>query len=930
MSRYEFLTTVLPQEGSYCTVGLTSGSPRTQFFNTIQEVGAWADTCLPNGTDAFFSVAAYKDPKLGRNAKNTKLFKALWIDLDIGKKTEFETRGEGLNALRTFVNVTGLPEPTVVSSGYGMHVYWSFEEEVDFNIWKPLAVALINRVSAENFKIKDKGLTGDAVRILRIPGTKNFKGGLQTDVSVLILSPSAPLSVFTEVLMGGNLTPLAVIELSTGSSRINDTTQALMGNTVYKFSRIMAKSAKGTGCAQLLHIYTNQEDITEPHWRSGLSIAQFCEDKETAIHKLSNQHTGYDPASTEIKARGCEGPHRCTTFTTHMPDLCSGCMHLGKVSSPLLLGKEILEATPTDNIVSAHSPDLGDVDIEIPAYPFPFFRGPKGGIYIKKSIDDAEEEDVEKALVYENDFYVVGRRTDPDAGEVLHMRLIRPHDGVSDFTAPLATITAGDKCRDMLSHHGIAANTNQMKGLLNYLISWTKQLQNTSRAELVRVQFGWNDGTDAFVIGTRELNRNSAPRYSPPSSATDTIVGIYSKTGTLSEWKNVANNYAAPGNEVRAFALFLSLGSPMFKFFALGGAILHLTNASSGVGKSTIQMVANSVWGHPTQAMLVRDDTMLSKYHRMGVVQNMILCIDELTNLPPEDISNLAFGATNGRGKNRMNASSNSERVNNTTWSLPCITSGNNSLHEVLQSLKADPEGELLRVLELEVVRNDNMTKQESDQVFSRDMVDNYGHAGEIMMQFVLDNLDECIGELYAVQLELDTAANLQQRDRYYSAMCATAIWGGRLANRLGLIDIPVEPVFKYLVSKINRSVGVVEGANVDLSNSHLGLFMSEYMQSQLIINKAPPAIEGMLSVPVETPRGALVIRREPDTQRAFIIASVLKTWCAKKQISYACMVADLRTTNVLLDISRVRMSAGTMHDSPAVNALVLDTTKMH
>ena len=92
-----------------------------------------------------------------------------------------------------------------------------------------------------------------------------------------------------------------------------------------------------------------------------------------------------------------------------------------------------------------------------------------------------------------------------------------------------------------------------------------------------------------------------------------------------------------PGNEVRAFALFLSLGAPMFKFFSLGGAILHLTNASSGVGKSTIQMVANSVWGHPTQAMLVKDDTMLSRYHRMGVVQNMILCIDELTNLPSED-----------------------------------------------------------------------------------------------------------------------------------------------------------------------------------------------------------------------------------------------------------------------------------------------------
>lgn len=930
MTRTQFLDTVLSPEGSYCVVGLTSGSPRTHFFDTIQEIEDWADAQPASNTDAYFSVATYKDPALGRNAKNSKLFKALWVDLDIGKGTEFDTQVAGLAALRIFIKALGLPEPTIVSSGYGLHVYWTFDEAVDYNVWKPLATALVAKMHSENFRVKDKGLTADAARILRVPNTKNFKGGVQVDVELILLSPSSPISVYTDILGVGGLSPLALIELTgNATSTLNETTKALMGNTIYKFSRIMRKSLKGTGCAQLAHIFKNQNDISEPYWRAGLSIAQFCEDKETAIHKISNQHIEYDPAETEVKANGCKGPQLCSTFSNLMPEVCNGCTHSGKISTPLMLGRDILEATPTDNIITAHSPDLGVIDIEIPQYPPAYTRGPKGGIYIKKPLEDGEDGESEKALIYENDFYVVGRRTDPDAGEVLHMRLIRPYDGVSDFTAPLATITAGDKCRDMLSHHGIAANTTQMKGLLNYLIAWTKQLQNEAKAELVRVQFGWNDGNNSFVIGTREITKDAPLRFSPPSAATDTIVGIYSKVGSLEEWTKVANNYALPGNEVRAFALFLSLGAPMFKFFSLGGAILHLTNASSGVGKSTIQMVANSVWGHPTQAMLVKDDTMQSRYHRMGVVQNMILCIDELTNLPSEDISNLAFGATNGRGKNRMSASSNSERINNTTWSLPCITSGNNSLHEVLQSLKADPEGELLRVLELEVVRSDNLTKQESDQIFSRDMVENYGHAGEVMMQFVLNNYDDCVKDLYAAQVELDKAANLQQRDRYYSALCATAIWGGRLANRLGIVDIPVEPVFNYLVSKVSRAKDVSVG-NIELSTANLGLFMSEYMQNQLIINKHPPAIEGALSVPIETPRGALVIRREPDTKQAYIIASVLKTWCAKKQISYSNLLEDLKGTGILIDVSRIRMSAGTAQDSPAVSALVLDATKIH
>jgi hypothetical protein len=121
------------------------------------------------------------------------MFRSLWVDLDIGKGTEFDTQMAGFAALRIFINSLSLPEPTIVSSGYGLHVYWTFDEAVDYNVWKPLANALKDRLSTENFRVKDKGLTADAVRILRIPNTKNFKGGTQVDVEVLVLSPSSPV-----------------------------------------------------------------------------------------------------------------------------------------------------------------------------------------------------------------------------------------------------------------------------------------------------------------------------------------------------------------------------------------------------------------------------------------------------------------------------------------------------------------------------------------------------------------------------------------------------------------------------------------------------------------------------------------------------------------------------------------------------------------
>jgi hypothetical protein len=928
MNRIDFLESVLAQGGLYCAVGIHKSKVNQLFFSTVEEVSAWADEQILAGVDVYFSPATYQSA-ISRSAKNTRMFKSIWIDLDIGKGTEFASQLEGIKALKEFCSAVKLPKPTIVSSGYGMHIYWAFEEEVDYNDWKPLATALVNRINFERFAVKDKGITTDAARILRIPSTKNFKRGEEMDVEVISLGQPIPIDLLKETLEPkDSLSPLAQAELAASNVTLNETTRALLGNIIYKFSRIMQKSVIGNGCAQLLHIYQNQNEISEPLWRSGLSIAQFCVDSDTAIHKISRAHDEYDPAETERKAALIKGPHLCETFNTIHPQMCIGCKHIGNITTPLMLGRDILEASPADNLITAESKELGTIDIEIPQYPYPYTRGPNGGVYVKSVIDGGDDEDTDKALVYENDFYVVGRRTDPNDGEVLHMRLIRPHDGVSDFIAPLATVTAGDKCRELLSHKGIAAHTNQMKLIMSYLVAWTKHLQNTTKAEHVRVQFGWSPDNASFVIGARELSKGTAPRYSPPSATTQQAAKVYTKEGSLEAWSSVVNTYGLPGNEVRAFALFLSLGAPMFRTFSLGGAMLHLTNASSGVGKSTIQYVANSVWGHPTKTMLVNDDKILAKYQRMGIIQNLILCIDELTNLPADEISDLAFGITNGRGRNRMSSSANIERINNTTWSMPCITSGNNSLHEVLQTLKADPEGEILRILELEVVRADALTKQESDQLFSRDLVNNYGHAGDMIVQAILDNHEESVNNLFECQREFDDKANLYQRDRYYSALVATAIFGGKLANELGIINIPVEPVIDYLISKLGHAKKVVK-VQEDKASANLGLFMSEHIQNQLVINNKAPNISGVLSVPIETPRGALVIRREPDTHRAYIISSVMKSWCAKKQISYKCLIDDLKKIGILLDTAKVRMSAGTVQDSPAVFALVLDTTQM-
>ena len=59
----------------------------------------------------------------------------------------------------------------------------------------------------------------------------------------------------------------------------------------------MQKTLQGRGCGQLKYIATRQEEVSEPLWRAGLSIAKFCVDGDVAAEKISSRHPDYDATS---------------------------------------------------------------------------------------------------------------------------------------------------------------------------------------------------------------------------------------------------------------------------------------------------------------------------------------------------------------------------------------------------------------------------------------------------------------------------------------------------------------------------------------------------------------------------------------------------------------------------------------------------------
>jgi hypothetical protein len=329
--------------------------------------------------------------------------------------------------------------------------------------WKPFAERLKEIAVEKGFDI-DLAVPADAARILRVPETTHVKDPTNPiPVEILYVAPVLIGTKYHELLAPSD-DILKMLDKAEFKRPMDAATLALMGSSQSRFKTIIMKSAEGKGCNQLLHIYENQATIDEPLWRGGLSIAQQCVDRDNAIHNLSKKHPEYSAQDTENKANETKGPYTCETFKKLNPGGCKDCTL--KITSPIQLGKEIVEAEEEQEVLDVDKVTLELRTYTIPKYPFPFFRGKTGGVYGRYKNKDGEDyEDI----VYPYDFYVVKRMNDPDCVETLLLRLHLPKDGVREFIMPLASVLAKEKFRDTVASYGITVLGKKQDELMSYV-----------------------------------------------------------------------------------------------------------------------------------------------------------------------------------------------------------------------------------------------------------------------------------------------------------------------------------------------------------------------------------------------------------------------------------------------------------------------------
>ena len=924
MEQTDLLNLVQPSDGWFCIVGIKGpGDVRQELVSTREEVDALAEQYVASGRNVFFGVAKFAT-RDNRTKENVRALKAFWLDIDCGEaKAQVDPvtgrpdgyidQVAGLAALKEFCAVVGLPKPTLVNSGGGIHVYWVLEEEITRAEWEPVAERFQEVCRTQNFYVDDKVF--EVARVLRIPGTYNFKEATPRPVSIITVGKPTTLEAFRQILGVKDKPKRSIFDDNYEPTPRELARQNGIG---YSFKRIMTRTANGDGCEQLAHAYKNRTTIGYYDWFYALSVAAMCEDADKAVHMMSDGYPEYDPEMVEKKVATIRKATSCAKFKSVNPALCEGCPHFGKIMGPKELGKQIKEATSDQVVIETEE---GEVEsFTVPQYPKPYYRGEGGGIWMAPKKAEIDGEEPEPMLIYEYDLYPVKIMDDSIDGNVVLFRLHLPHNNTKEFISPLKHVLDPTELRKVLSSKGVISTGKKQAHLLEFTALMLKDLQIKYKEQIMRQQFGWADNSSKFIIGSQEISVDGIA-YSPPSKTTRPLAKFMGPVGSYERWKEIWALYNTPGLEPHAFAALSAFGSPLLRFLDQTGAVINLFNPRSGTGKSTILNMVNSVYGHPKELRLKQNDTLNGRLQWVGILNNIPPTMDELTNMGPLEYSDLLYALSNGKAKERMQAGTNELRENNTTWQSITVATSNASFAEKLSVIKNNPEGELMRLMEYPINTVEALNTAGAKQMFDRDLFHNYGHAGVHFTRYVLENMERVQRRCDNLQEKIDRELQLEPKERFWSATMAANIAGGLVATECGIMDWDMDRIYLYACGLIDdlRKNGVTPVDNV---RQTVADYLYRNLQNILVVNGEVDRRTNMQASPLREPKGELLIRIEPDTKRMFIIAKSFKDYCVRFQLNYNETVKKLETEGRIIKKGGIRLSKGTAISGELIHCL--------
>lgn len=301
------------------------------------------------GRNAYFALASFKEVEyktkgnftytVGRRQGNVLWLKALWMDLDVGKSTpdSYDSQVAAASALKTYVNATGLPNPMIISSGYGLHSYWIFTEKVSPREWE--SIAKYQRSIMRHLGVKfDPSRDVDCASLLRPVGTHNHKPEKPAQPVKVVRGKvnALPAEEYERLLLSyveKHAISVPSVANDAGMPSINCD---LIVSVEYPPSDANLVAEK---CKQVA-LFRETGGESEPIWYASLGLLKHCVDGEKYAHEWSAKHPDYDAQATLSKMDQWDfGPPTCDKFKSINPSACDGCVHI--CTSPIQLGVDV-------------------------------------------------------------------------------------------------------------------------------------------------------------------------------------------------------------------------------------------------------------------------------------------------------------------------------------------------------------------------------------------------------------------------------------------------------------------------------------------------------------------------------------------------------------------------------------------------------------
>ena len=120
------------------------------------------------------SMAEYPNPEGARSADNAARLCSFWLDVDAHEGSKYGSPAEAEAAVFGFCRFTELSQPNLINrTGHGVQAFWALDKVLSREEWEPTAEKL--QLLAEAHQLDADPITADAARVLRIPGTLNFR-----------------------------------------------------------------------------------------------------------------------------------------------------------------------------------------------------------------------------------------------------------------------------------------------------------------------------------------------------------------------------------------------------------------------------------------------------------------------------------------------------------------------------------------------------------------------------------------------------------------------------------------------------------------------------------------------------------------------------------------------------------------------------------